>query len=112
MRHALVISLLAAAVTLALVPAARADDNATLSDFLASCQSDRQKCVEDLTYGYEAAYEDMGEVCPPQNLAESDAAETELRWLQNAAASNSALAAGKELDAEWTALHTLWPCAN
>lgn len=42
----------------------------------------------------------MGEVCPPANLAEADAAEQELRWLENASTYNSALAAGKELDAE------------
>ena len=112
MRHAVVIAALAAIVTLAALPAARAGDNPTLAEFLASCQSDRQKCLDSLTYGFEAAYEDMGEICPPQNLAEGDAAQTELRWMQNAAAYNSALANGTELDAEWTALHTLWPCGN
>lgn len=101
------------AVTIVLAaPAALADDNQALSDWLAGCQTNRQSCIDDLRYGYEAAYEDMGEVCPPQNLDEGDAAEQELRWLQNAAASNSSIAGGKELDAEWTALHTLWPCGN
>lgn len=112
MRHAVVIAALAACISLAIPAAARAGDDATLAEFLASCQSDSQKCLESLTYGYEAAFEDMGEICPPEGLAESDAAQTELRWMQNAAAYNSALANGKELDAEWTALHTLWPCSN
>ena len=100
------------AVALSLAPAADADNNIALSAWLAPCQSDRQKCLDELTYGYRAADDPEFEVCPPANLAESDAAEAELRWLQNAAASNSTLAAGKELDAEWTALHTLWPCGN
>lgn len=112
MRPAFWVSVLAAALLCVSGPAVRADNDATLSAWLDGCRSDRQKCLSDLTYGYEAAYEDMGEVCPPANLSEADAAEAELRWLQNAAAYNSALAAGKELDAEWTALHTLWPCGN
>lgn len=79
---------------------------------LAGCGRDRQSCLEELIDGYLAAYEDMGDICPPNGLSERSAAETELRWLQNAAAYNSTLAAGDKLDAEGTALHTLWPCAN
>lgn len=111
-KHLFFATLFFLAAALSLASAAYADNDIALSAWLAQCQSERQKCLDDLTFGYETAYEDMAEVCPPANLAESDAAEAELRWLQNAAAYNSTLAAGKELDAEWTALHTLWPCGN
>lgn len=111
-KHLFFATLFLLAATLSAVSAARAGDDTTLSAWLAQCQSNRQKCLDELIYGYEAAYEDMGEVCPPASLTETDAAEAELRWLQNAAAYNSTLAAGKELDAEWTALHTLWPCSH
>jgi len=112
MRTVLTCAAFAAAIALAAPATAQNSDSQTLSAWLAGCQTNRQQCIADLRYGYEAAYEDMGEICPPQNLAESDAAEQELRWLQNAAAYNSALANGRELDAEWTALHTLWPCSD
>lgn len=101
--------LLAAALSFA--PAAYADDNIALSAWLAGCQSVRQKCLDLLASGYEASYV-FDDICPPENLSEADAAQTELRWLENAAASNSTLAAGNESDAEWTALNTLWPCGN
>ena len=112
MRHAIAVAAFAATLALGVATAVRADDSRTLSAFLASCQNTRQHCLDDLTYGFEAANEDMAEICPPPGLSESDAVEKELGWMRSAAAADATLAAGPELDAEWTALHTLWPCKD
>jgi len=105
---------LAATLVFAAAPVAAAQDqdNTTLSQWLKSCQGNRQACLTDLSYGYEAAYMDMDEICPPSGLSEATATEKEMEWLENSAAYNSGMAAGKKLDAEWTALHVLWPCSR
>ena len=110
MRYA--VAVLAVVAVFASGPGARADDNPPLAAWLAGCRANQAGCVQSLTYGFEAANQDMAEICPPSSLSENDAAAIELRWLKHAAAANSALAQGSELDAEWTALHTLWPCKD
>lgn len=94
--------------------AAQAGDGSALplSAWLAGCGANHAACIDDLTYGYEAAADDLAQICPPQGLDENAAAETELRWLENAAAADPGIASGKRIDAEWKALHTLWPCAK
>ena len=97
---------------------ARAEDNGsdepkeTVTQFLARCDAGDATCRSDLKYGFEAAADDMGIICPPDDLSEESAVEAELAWLRNAAASNATLAGGDEVDAEYTALNTLWPCGN
>lgn len=84
----------------------------SLGAFLTRCQTAQKECMSDLSNGYLAAYKGMGEICPPAYLSADAAARREMAWLHNAAAADPALARGKELDAEWTALHTLWPCSD
>jgi len=99
----------AALVFTAALPAQAGDE--PLSTFLSRCSGDDSTCITELESGYDAALS-MGEVCPPNTLSEESAARSVLAWLRNAAAYNSAIAGGSEDDAEWTALHTLWPCSQ
>ena len=111
-------AIIAVCVLALAAPQARAQGGAddqpkeTLTHFLARCDAGDADCRADLKYGFEAAADDMGIICPPDDLAEDSAIETELQWLKNAAAANDTLAGGDEVDAEYTALNTLWPCGG
>ncbi|MDE1939812.1 MAG: hypothetical protein KGI68_12385 [Alphaproteobacteria bacterium] len=82
----------------------------SLSAFVTRCRTAQAECMSDLSNGFLAA-RGMKTICPPAALSADDAARREMAWLHNAAA-NAALAQGKEIDAEWKALHTLWPCPH
>ena len=112
MHHFLAATVFAGAAILVTAFPARPHDTQTLSDWLIDCRLERSACLDDLSSGYLAAHQDKGEICPPQDLPERNAVDTELRWLQNMAAYNSRLADGTKFAAEQKALHTLWPCAE
>ncbi len=82
----------------------------SLGAFAARCHTAQTECMSDLSDGYLAA-RGMKTICPPAGLPADDAARREMAWMRNAAA-NAALAQGKEIDAEWKALHVLWPCPH
>ena len=114
MRFATTIAFCAAVLAAPGAAAQESPDNQpkeTLSQFLARCDAGDADCHNGLVAGFEAAV-DLGDVCPPGNLSEDQAADTELQWLRNAAGANQMLADGDEESAEFTALNTLWPCSN
>lgn len=82
----------------------------TLTHFLSRCDAGDADCRTEILAGFDVALNQMKFICPPGDLSPDQAADQELKWLRNAAAANETLANGGELDAEYTALNTLWPC--
>jgi hypothetical protein len=118
MRSGAMIAISAICAMAFAAPEARAQDSTddqpkeSLSQFLARCDADATECRNELIDGFDVAADDMAFICPPDDLTEDQAADTELQWLRNAAAANGTLADGDEVDAEYTALNTLWPCGQ
>ena len=113
MRAMLCVAIFAGAMLMA-VHAASAegvDDSETLAAFLTRCDAGASDCIGTLKRGFAAAVE-LNDACPPSGLSEDDAAQTELTWLKGAAASSPAMSNGKESDAEWNALLSLWSCGD
>ena len=110
MRYA--VAAVAVVVMLASGEVAGADEKIALGAWLADCRHDRQSCIESLTFGYDAAYSTMAEVCPPPHQNKGEAAERELYWMEHAAASDPVWARRPKIEAEWAALKALWPCKD
>jgi len=101
----------AALACTALAATASAQDTRTLQQFLRSCNTSSAACRDNL-HDYIEAADTQGMICKPKDMSYSEAVDQSLDWLRHQSDQDAALAQGNSEDGEWTAISTLWPCAN